>query len=120
MKKNTYSFMTLKLSAQITKVEPPFWWEGMKNSSLMITLYGDNLHEYDVNSESINVIDVVRLDNPNYLFVYLDLHTLAADDYALAMEHPNKPTIELSYELKKSTGMVRHFDKGMIAQILST
>ena len=100
MKKILILFITLQLSAQITKVEPPFWWEGMKNSSLMITLYGDNLHEYDVNSESINVIDVVRLDNPNYLFVYLDLHTLSADDYALVLKHPTKPTIELSYELK--------------------
>ena len=69
MKKILILFFALNLSAQIQKVEPPFWWEGMKNSSLMITLYGDNLHEYEVNSESINIIDVVRLENPNYLFV---------------------------------------------------
>ena len=100
MKKILILFFTLNLSAQIQKVEPPFWWEGMKNSSLMITLYGDNLHEYEVNSESINIIDVVRLENPNYLFVYVDLGSLVADDYVLALEHPEKPTIEISYGLK--------------------
>ena len=53
----------LNLSAQVTKVEPPFWWEEMKNSSLMITLYGENLHQYDVNSEQINIVDVVQIVN---------------------------------------------------------
>ena len=62
MKKILVLFMTLNLSAQVTKVEPPFWWEGMKNPSLMITLYGDNLHQYDVNSDSIKIVDVVRLN----------------------------------------------------------
>ena len=60
MKKILILFITLQLSAQITKVEPPFWWEGMKNSSLMITLYGDNLHEYDVNSESTGITNLLK------------------------------------------------------------
>ena len=92
--------MTLNLSAQVTKVEPPFWWEGMKNPSLMITLYGDNLHQYDVNSDSIKIVDVVRLNNPNYLFVYVDLAPLSADNYTLTLVHPNKSEIEIPYELK--------------------
>ena len=100
MKKILILFMTLNLSAQVTKVEPPFWWEGMKNPSLMITLYGDNLHQYDVNSDGINIVDVIRLDNPNYLFVYVDLTSLIAGDYTLNLEHPNKSKIEIPYQLK--------------------
>lgn len=100
MKKILILFITLNLSAQVSKVEPPFWWEGMKNSSLMITLYGDNLHQYDVNSDSINIFDVIRLDNPNYLFIYVDMASLVAEDYTLTLEHPSKPTIEIPYELK--------------------
>ena len=66
----------------------------------MITLYGDNLHQYDVNSDSIKIVDVVRLNNPNYLFVYVDLAPLSADNYTLTLVHPNKSEIEIPYELK--------------------
>jgi len=28
------------LQAQIERVEPPFWWTGMKNTSLELMVYG--------------------------------------------------------------------------------
>ncbi len=104
MKKILFLFLSLSISAQITKVEPPFWWEGMKNSSLMITLYGDNLADYSVHSTDLNLTDVVRLANPNYLFVYADLTSSKAGDYALVLEHPSKPSIKMAYELKQRRG----------------
>ena len=76
-------FLSLTLSAQVTKVEPPFWWEDMHNSSLMITLYGDDLAHYDVKSESLKITDVVRLESHNYLFVYVDLANTNSGDYSL-------------------------------------
>ncbi len=104
MKKILFLFLSLSISAQITKVEPPFWWEGMKNSSLMITLYGDNLTDYSVHSADLNLTDVVRLANPNYLFVYADLTSSKAGDYTLVLEHPSKPSIKMAYELKQRRG----------------
>ncbi len=104
MKKILFLFLSLSISAQITKVEPPFWWEGMKNSSLMITLYGDNLTDYSVHSADLNLTDVVRLANPNYLFVYADLTSSKAGDYTLVLEHPTKPSIKMAYELKQRRG----------------
>ena len=29
--------------AQIEKIEPPFWWEGMQESTIQLMLYGKNL-----------------------------------------------------------------------------
>jgi glycosidase len=104
MKKILFLFLSLSISAQIKKVEPPFWWEGMKNSSLMITLYGDNLTDYSVHSADLNLTDVVRLANPNYLFVYADLTSSKAGDYTLVLEHPTKPSIKMAYELKQRRG----------------
>ena len=40
---------------EVTKVEPPFWWEDMHDSSLMITLYGDDLAAYKVKSKSLKI-----------------------------------------------------------------
>ena len=34
-------------TAQIDRVEPPFWWQGMKNKKLKVLLYGDDLSKYD-------------------------------------------------------------------------
>jgi len=27
----------------ITHIDPPFWWAGMKNTELQITVYGENI-----------------------------------------------------------------------------
>ena len=59
--------------AQIEKVEPPFWWEGMQESTIQLMLYGKNLSQYDLELDSSKRIDVSRVENPNYLFVDLDL-----------------------------------------------
>lgn len=94
-------FISLTLSAQITKVEPPFWWEDMHNSSLMITLYGDELAAYDVTSKNLNITNVVRLESENYLFVYVDLANTNAGDYNLILQHKIKKPITVPYTIKE-------------------
>ena len=94
-------FISLTLSAQITKVEPPFWWEDMHNSSLMITLYGDELAAYDVTSKNLNITNIVRLESENYLFVYVDLANTNSGDYSLTLQHKTKKTITVPYTLKE-------------------
>lgn len=101
MKKTLLLFIGLNLSAQVSKVEPPFWWEGMTDTTLMITLYGENLAEYSVHSTALTVTDVVRLDSPNYLFVYLDLKATNGGDYELHLEHTTKASIKIPYKLKQ-------------------
>ena len=75
--KNLFSFLLLFFSlfgqAQVERIEPPFWWEGMKNSTLQLMLYGKNLAAYSLNIPAIDKIEVHRVENPNYLFVDLDL-----------------------------------------------
>ena len=41
--------------AQIQKVEPPFWYAGMKNPELQIMFYGKNIAQYEA-SVSNNVV----------------------------------------------------------------
>lgn len=94
-------FISLTLSAQVTKVEPPFWWEDMHNSSLMITLYGDELAAYDVTSKNLNITNVVRLESDNYLFAYVDLANTNAGDYSLTLRHKTKKQITVPYTIKE-------------------
>ena len=99
MKKLFLLFFSLSLSAQITKLEPPFWWSGMHNTNLMLTLYGEDLADYAVASNDLTITDVVRLENNNYLFVYLDFAAAKPGTYQLVLEHSQKESIQIPYEL---------------------
>ena len=71
-------FLLFSLSAQaveITRMEPPFWWTGMKNTEFQIMFYGKNIARSEMQFEYPGVMlkETVRTENPNYLFVYLDI-----------------------------------------------
>lgn len=99
MKKLSLLFVCLNLCAQVSKVEPPMWWSGMHNTNVMVTLYGKNLADYAVASNDLTINDVVRLENKNYLFVYLDFATAKPGTYQLVLEHSQKESIQIPYEL---------------------
>ncbi len=89
------------LDAQVQKIEPPFWWEGMNDTSLMITIYGENVSKYSISSEKLNIVETIVLENPNYIFVYLDLKDVAFGQYSLFLSNNDKSDIKINYELKK-------------------
>ena len=61
-----------EVSAQLERVEPPFWWEGMHLQNLEILFYGDSISDYEPASSDIEILNVKRTENPNYLFVTVD------------------------------------------------
>jgi glycosidase len=62
-------------AAPIDRVEPPFWWVGFRDSTLQIMLHGENIARFtpSVQHPGISVLRSERVDNPNYLFLYLDI-----------------------------------------------
>ena len=60
-------FVSLITNAQIKRIEPPFWWEGMNDSKLQVLLYGDNIARYNVKSKGMDLVNVERVENENYL-----------------------------------------------------
>ena len=63
----------------ITRVEPANWWVGMKNHQLQVMVYGPGIGKstLEVAYPGVKVKQVVKTDNPNYLFVYLDISATA-------------------------------------------
>ena len=45
-----------EVNAQVERVEPPFWWSGMKNSEIEILFYGKDIADYKVSTEEDVVI----------------------------------------------------------------
>lgn len=69
--------LTKPLVAQIPaleRVEPAFWWTGMKNPELQLIVHGQQIAEREVELTypGISLQEVHKVENPNYLF--LDLH----------------------------------------------
>ena len=57
------------------RVEPSNWWVGMKNPNVQLMLHGKDIAKCTPTSDTrgVKIADVVRTDNPNYLFVTLNI-----------------------------------------------
>ncbi|MEM1319852.1 MAG: glycoside hydrolase family 13 protein [Bacteroidota bacterium] len=62
------------------RIEPPFWWVGMKNSRVELIIHDYRVRGYKAvtNHPDVRVIKVTNAPNPNYLFVELDISPRAA------------------------------------------
>ena len=69
------SSMTMQAATKIDHIEPENWYVGMKNSSLQLMVYGKNIRDSRVSVDypGVKIDSLVRLNSPNYLFVYLNL-----------------------------------------------
>lgn len=94
--------LTMSLSAQIEKIEPPFWWSEMKNSELQLLVYGKNSSNFNLAiSPDIPIKDVLKTENPNYLFVTLDTKNVNPGTYKLTFKKDQEIVEEIDYEFKE-------------------
>lgn len=70
-----FLFLSGADATEITRMEPAFWWTDMKNPELQIMVYGENISQSKVmvDYEGVRIKEVVQVENPNYLFLYLEL-----------------------------------------------
>lgn len=59
----------------ILRVEPPNWWAGLSQSQLELMVYGPNIARSSVMVEypGLRFVSQTSLDNPNYVFLTLEL-----------------------------------------------
>ncbi|MBE0678648.1 MAG: cyclomaltodextrinase N-terminal domain-containing protein, partial [Bacteroidales bacterium] len=59
----------------IEHIDPPSWFTGMKESALQLMVYGQGIGSFEVKTDypGVNVSTLVRTENPNYLFVNLNV-----------------------------------------------
>lgn len=96
------SFVVLALHAQVQRVEPAFWWTGMKNQELQVMLYGPQIADWTVslNYPGVSIKEISKVDNPNYLFVYLNLSADARPGKFDFLLTKGKEKKRQSYELR--------------------
>lgn len=96
-------FFIFQLEAiEISRVEPAFWWTGMKNPELQILLYGEDISrsKVNLNYEGVRIKEVVQVENPNYLFLYLELQQQVKPGVMQIELVDGKKTVRKPFELK--------------------
>jgi len=90
-------------NGDIERVEPPFWWQGFRNTELQLLVHGEKVGELTPTVEyaGITVKRVERGESPNYLFVYLDIAPSAKVGRFDILFTGEERTLSYSYELRE-------------------
>jgi glycosidase len=82
MKRILYALLFLALPAlqpaaaqAIERVDPPSWFTGMKEDVVQLMVYGKEIGSFDAKTDypGVEVKTMIRTENPNYLFVNLEI-----------------------------------------------
>ncbi len=90
--------------AQDIRVEPPFWWTGMKNNELQLMVHAENIASTQpvIGKEGVEIKDLITTDNPNYLFVDLRIKGSAElGTFDIVFMEEGKTRFTYNYELKE-------------------
>lgn len=88
--------------SQIQKVEPAFWWKGMKNPELQILVYGKNIANDEIEiSDGVQIRNIQKVENPNYVFITVNTNDINVPKFKINTKKEKKTTSSYTYELKQ-------------------
>lgn len=97
------AFFLNTFSQKLERVEPMFWWVGMKSPELQLMVYGSKISETDVAIKypGVELISVTKVQNPNYLFLDLRLaENVQQGTFEIQFSKENKVVQTYLFELK--------------------
>ena len=97
------SVNTFAKIADLERVEPAFWWVGMKNPHLQLIVHGDNIAQRSVhfNYTGVRLSATHKVENPNYLFLDIDIATSSKPGkFTIYFSVKNMADLSYEYELK--------------------
>ena len=96
-------FAAITFGINIDRVEPRFWWAGMKSPDLQLMVYGENISTTEISLEypGVTLYSVSKVENPNYLFINLKLdEKVQPGSFDLQFKKNGKTVETFNYELK--------------------
>lgn len=85
------------------RIEPPFWWTGMKSENLQLLIHHRDIASYNpkINYTGVTLEKVSVVENPNYLFLDLIIENTATPGVFDIVFRDNEDLISVPYELKQ-------------------
>ena len=79
-------------SPTIKRIDPPNWWSNLQNKELQLCVYGTNTAAFEVSTQTANVVisKIEKTENPNFIFVYLNLEAYAGSEIVLDFSFKGK------------------------------
>ena len=97
----------MNAAVKVDRIDPTFWYAGMKNPTVQLMLYGKNIKQAEVTTDypGATIERIVQLDSPNYLLVYLNLSGAQPGEMTLKIDGK-----KVKYQLKQreKAGAERH------------
>lgn len=96
----------LAAGPQVSRIDPPHWWTGMKDSQVQLQVYGKDIKAAvpTVDYPGVRIDSVARLDgSPNYQFIYLDISPEAKPGKVKIKWTEGKRSVSREYELRVRT-----------------
>ena len=111
-------------TTRVERVEPPNWWLGMEYSELDLLLYGKNIAAFDptVRGGEVLLKEVKKVDNPNYLFLTLDVSKAPVGRFDIVLRRANAVDIVQPYEIKPRSVHSKHrkgFDSSDVVYLIT-
>ncbi|MET3112337.1 glycosidase [Pedobacter sp. CG_S7] len=94
---------TMAHAQKLERIEPMFWWVGMHNPKLQLLVHGAHISALtaQVNYPGVKLIKVHQVENPNYLFLDLEIAADAkAGKFPITFMQQGKKKLQYEYELK--------------------
>ena len=91
-------------NAGVQRIDPTFWWVGMKNPRLQLLVHVGNIGQSQVSLSyaGVTLNGTQKLANPNYLLINLTIGPQARPGQ-LTLEFRGARTIRRTYELRART-----------------
>ena len=85
------------------RIEPPFWWAGMTHSELQLMVFEKDIANLRVriNHPGVVVKEVVSVENPDYVFIYLDLSNAVPGSFRIDFTDGRRVRYSSPYELRE-------------------
>jgi len=102
-----FIFLTVQVHAKdpkwVQRVEPTCWWTEMNQQEFQVVLYGVDLQSavISIQSEGVTISRKELTDNPNYVFLYLNVAKETIPGKFNIILKKGKKTQTVVYELKK-------------------
>ncbi len=112
MKKHTSLFLVFVLYfcsaafsqiAPLERVEPAFWWVGMKNPALQLVVHGHDIasRNAEFSYPGVKLRKINKVENPNYLFLDLEISKAAKPGkFTILFTKNGMQPLTFTYELK--------------------
>ncbi|MDH6253247.1 glycosidase [Chryseobacterium sp. H1D6B] len=89
-------------SKTLERVEPAFWWKGMKNPQLQILVYGKNIADHEIElSDGVQIKNIQKVENPNYVFLTVNTNEINVSKFKINIKKGKKNIDSYPYELKQ-------------------